>query len=125
MPPTLQDLSIELTTSPDIAPDGAERDDFDAALNDVPITISCRRCWPVCRPARQLFPAASSTIRPRHTSFLQPHEIADRAFTNAEWLEFMADDGYDDPRLWLSDGWAWRQSNYIAAPLYWREEDGD
>lgn len=62
---------------------------------------------------------------PRHTTFLQPHEIADRAVTNGEWLEFMADGGYDDPRLWLSDGWAWRQSHGITAPLYWRGDDGD
>mgnify|MGYP005987996915 FL=1 len=58
---------------------------------------------------------------PRHTAVLHPHQIADRQVTNADWLAFMADGGYDDPRLWLSDGWAWRQANDIQAPLYWAE----
>jgi len=56
---------------------------------------------------------------PRHTVFLQPHAIANRLVMNGEWLEFMADGGYADPRLWLSDGWAWRQTQGIEAPLYW------
>lgn len=58
---------------------------------------------------------------PRHTALLHSHQIADRQVTNADWLAFMADGGYDDPRLWLSDGWAWRQANDIQAPLYWAE----
>lgn len=56
---------------------------------------------------------------PRHTALLHPHQLADRKVTNAEWLAFMADGGYDDPRLWLSDGWAWRQTEGVVAPLYW------
>lgn len=61
---------------------------------------------------------------PRHTVFLQSHALADRTVTIAEWLEFMAGGGYSDPRLWLSDGWAWRQSQAIAAPLYWENAAG-
>ena len=43
--------------------------------------------------------------RPRHEVLLQPFELADRLVTCGEWLEFMADDGYRRPELWLSDGW--------------------
>src|SRR3954468_66499 len=56
---------------------------------------------------------------PRHKIFLHPHALADRAVTNSEWLGFIADGGYSNPLLWLSDGWAWVRDNAIAAPLYW------
>ena len=56
---------------------------------------------------------------PRHKAFLHPHALADRAVTNGEWLSFIADGGYADPLLWLSDGWAWVRENGIDAPLYW------
>ena len=60
---------------------------------------------------------------PRHPVLLAPHAIADRPVTNAEWIAFIEDGGYRDPRWWLSDGWAWVQRDGIAAPLYW-ERDG-
>ena len=57
---------------------------------------------------------------PRHQVFLHPHKLADRLVTNGEWLGFIADGGYADPLLWLSDGWAWVREHGIEAPLYWR-----
>ena len=56
---------------------------------------------------------------PRHKVWLHPHKLADRPVTNAEWQAFMADGGYADPLLWLSDGWAWVQAEKVEAPLYW------
>ncbi|HEX3845367.1 MAG TPA: ergothioneine biosynthesis protein EgtB [Steroidobacteraceae bacterium] len=61
--------------------------------------------------------------RPRHTTWLAPHALADRLVTNAEWLEFMRDGGYRRPELWLSDGWAWIRDQGVEAPLYWRRRD--
>ncbi|MBF5089493.1 ergothioneine biosynthesis protein EgtB [Novosphingobium sp. NBM11] len=61
---------------------------------------------------------------PRHQTMLAPHSLADRRVTNGEWIEFIRDGGYRDPRLWLADGWAWVQAQAITAPLYWRENDG-
>jgi len=61
---------------------------------------------------------------PRHDALLHPHAIADRTVTNAEWMRFIEDGGYRDPRLWLSDGWAWVKAESIGAPLYWEERDG-
>lgn len=60
---------------------------------------------------------------PRHQVLLSPHALADRTVTNGEWQAFIADGGYRDSRHWLSDGWAWVQTERIAAPLYWRQLD--
>ena len=60
---------------------------------------------------------------PRHRVLLEPFALADRLVTNREWDEFIADGGYSEARLWLSDGWAWLQQEKISAPLYWRDDD--
>ena len=60
---------------------------------------------------------------PRHRVFLNRHQLADRIVTNGEWLSFIEAGGYRDPRLWLSDGWAWVQSEGVEAPLYWLRRD--
>jgi len=60
---------------------------------------------------------------PRHQTLLQPFALADRTVTNGEWMQFMADGGYNDARHWLSDGWAWVQREGIVAPLYWQKDD--
>ncbi len=59
---------------------------------------------------------------PRHKVWLEPHQLADRPVTNAEWQAFMADGGYANALLWLADGWAWVRENRIEAPLYWVSE---
>lgn len=41
----------------------------------------------------------------RHEALLQPFALADRCVTKGEWLDFMADGGYETPALWLADGW--------------------
>jgi hypothetical protein len=43
---------------------------------------------------------------PRHRTLLQPHALANRLVTNAEYLAFVREGGYREPGLWLSDGWA-------------------
>jgi ergothioneine biosynthesis protein EgtB len=60
---------------------------------------------------------------PRHRVLLQDFEIANRLVTNAEWLEFVNDGGYEQPLLWLSDGWAWRCNKAIEKPLYWLQDE--
>ncbi len=57
--------------------------------------------------------------RPRHQVLLHPHAIADRLVTNGEWQAFIDAGGYSEPRLWLSEGWAWVQRERVTAPLYW------
>jgi ergothioneine biosynthesis protein EgtB len=62
---------------------------------------------------------------PRHQSLLTPHALAHRPVTNGEWLDFIADGGYAEPRHWLADGWAWVKGEGIDSPLYWQRDDND
>jgi ergothioneine biosynthesis protein EgtB len=61
---------------------------------------------------------------PKHKVYIAPFSVADRLVTNKEYLAFMQDGGYDNPLLWLSEGWAWKNEANINAPLYWLEKDG-
>ncbi|MGE3174181.1 MAG: ergothioneine biosynthesis protein EgtB [Planctomycetota bacterium] len=61
---------------------------------------------------------------PRHRRVATDLALADRLVTNGEWLQFVADGGYDDPLLWLSNGWAAVQQHGWRAPLYWHRQDG-
>ena len=61
---------------------------------------------------------------PAHQVLLQPMRIGRALITNARWLEFMAESGYQTPSLWLSDGWAMVEAEGWDAPGYWRKVDG-
>jgi ergothioneine biosynthesis protein EgtB len=61
---------------------------------------------------------------PRHAELLAPFSLASRPVTNGEYLAFMADGGYDEAGLWLSDGWTARHEQGWQAPGYWFERDG-
>ncbi|MGQ3888153.1 ergothioneine biosynthesis protein EgtB [Legionella sp. CNM-1927-20] len=60
---------------------------------------------------------------PKHQNFIADFSIANRLITNEEYLEFILAGGYDDPNLWLSDGWDWIKNNAISSPLYWFYRD--
>ena len=60
---------------------------------------------------------------PRHRVFLPGFQLVRRLVTNAEYLAFINDGGYDRADLWLSDGWAARQSGDWKAPLYWQQQE--
>ena len=62
--------------------------------------------------------------RPRHRVWIDDFALGSRLVTNWEFAEFIAAGGYDEPTLWLSDGWRWRHEKAIAAPMYWRSVDG-
>ena len=62
---------------------------------------------------------------PRHRVLLEPFRLADRLVSNREWLEFIADGGYRNPLLWLSEGWAKANAEGWTAPLYWEPVEGD
>jgi len=62
---------------------------------------------------------------PRHAALLRPFQLASRLVTNGEYLEFIADEGYDNPEYWLSDGWSDICETGIRQPLYWGNIDGE
>jgi ergothioneine biosynthesis protein EgtB len=56
---------------------------------------------------------------PRHPQLVAAHAMANRAVTNAEYREFIQDGGYEEPALWMSDGWNLVQREAWRRPLYW------
>jgi len=57
---------------------------------------------------------------PRHRVFLRPYALADRPVTQGDWLAFVEDGGYRDPRWWQSAGLDAARSRGWEAPLHWR-----
>lgn len=119
-------------------------------LTDLKHLLSCNPAWPAYVPARGLAEAVAPVQRPRrwhahagglveighagdgfcfdnemprHKVYLEPFELADRLVTNGEFLAFMEAGGYQDPALWLSEGWDWIGANRVRAPLYWRQPE--
>jgi len=60
---------------------------------------------------------------PCHQLFLKPFQMACRLVTNGDYLEFIADRGYEKAELWLSDGWLSVKENEWRAPLYWEKKE--
>ena len=62
---------------------------------------------------------------PRHKTWLEPFRLASQLVTNADFQEFIDDDGYQRPELWLADGWSEMQEKQWQHPHYWRERGGE
>lgn len=50
--------------------------------------------------------------------------IDSRVLNWAEYLEFVDDGGYRDPRWWTDAGWAWLQRAGLTAPRYLQQDGG-
>jgi ergothioneine biosynthesis protein EgtB len=62
---------------------------------------------------------------PLHKVYLNPYKLGSRLVTNAEYMEFINDGGYETPEIWLSEGWAAVETNNWKAPLYWQQSSGE
>lgn len=115
-------------------------------LTDIKHLLSCNPLNPVYRPRWPLRPVEPAPLdwvtctgglvavghdgdgfafdneAPRHTVQLQAFALANRLVTHGEWLAFVADGGYRDPRWWMAAGWDWVQAQRVAAPLYWQAD---
>jgi len=70
-------------------------------------------------------PWAYDNELPAHEVELAPYRIDRALTTNADYLAFMHDGGYEDRELWSDDGWAWREAEHASAPLYWERDGGE
>jgi ergothioneine biosynthesis protein EgtB len=57
---------------------------------------------------------------PAHEVLLRPFALASRPVTQREWLAFVEDGGYREPRWWTSAGLDWARSGGVEAPMHWR-----
>ncbi len=56
---------------------------------------------------------------PAHRVFVEGFSLASRLSTNGEFLAFVEDGGYENPRFWLAEGWRLVREHGWQAPLYW------
>jgi iron(II)-dependent oxidoreductase len=64
-------------------------------------------------------PFSLDNERPAHPVHVPPFRIGRVPVTNAQWLEFVADGGYDQPRCWSPRGWAHRVRAGLERPEFW------
>ena len=67
-------------------------------------------------------PWAYDNERPAHVVDLPAFFIDTTAVTNAAYTHFVEAGGYDDPRWWTAEGWAWRQESCAGAPQFWQRD---
>jgi gamma-glutamyl hercynylcysteine S-oxide synthase len=59
-----------------------------------------------------------------HPVEVRPFKLARCTVSNAEYTEFVEEDGYLRRELWSEAGWSWLQQSAARAPQYWRKQDG-
>lgn len=59
---------------------------------------------------------------PRHRQYVAPFALASRLVTNGEYQQFIDAGGYNNPALWLAEGWDSVRVLGLAHPLYWERD---
>ncbi|HZE40970.1 MAG TPA: ergothioneine biosynthesis protein EgtB [Stackebrandtia sp.] len=67
-------------------------------------------------------PWALDNERPAHAVDVAAFCIDAAPVTNGQYLRFVDEGGYDDPRWWSAEGWKHRRAADLAAPMHWRRE---
>ncbi|GLW98743.1 ergothioneine biosynthesis protein EgtB [Microtetraspora sp. NBRC 16547] len=70
-------------------------------------------------------PWAYDNERPAHLVDLPGYWIDRWPVSNRDYLVFIGEGGYGDPRWWRPEGWAWLQKQGIHAPLFWTGNGDD
>ena len=61
---------------------------------------------------------------PKHRVWLNGFQIASHPVTHGDFIDFIDDDGYRRPELWLAAGWDTVTSRGWHAPEYWEQRNG-
>ena len=61
--------------------------------------------------------------KPQHKKYIYPFKIRCNLVTNGEYFDFIQDNGYKNPKFWLSKGWDWIQNKNVHHPLYWHNHN--
>ncbi|WP_406287637.1 ergothioneine biosynthesis protein EgtB [Embleya sp. NBC_00896] len=69
-------------------------------------------------------PWALDNERPAHTVDVPAFWLDTVPVTNAAYLDFIADGGYEDARWWTPEGLRHRRQAQLTAPLFWRRDGG-
>ncbi|MDI2125877.1 ergothioneine biosynthesis protein EgtB [Yinghuangia seranimata] len=64
-------------------------------------------------------PWALDNERPAHAVHVAAFALDTTPVTCGDYLRFMDDGGYDDPRLWTTEGWEHRVRDELTAPGFW------
>lgn len=54
-----------------------------------------------------------------HFAEVQSFKANEKLVSNAEWLEFLKDKGYETKTYWSEEGWNWVQYKKASCPLFW------
>lgn len=60
--------------------------------------------------------------RSEHEVYVEEYHIDRYPVTNAAFLQFIRNKGYQERSYWSPEGWAWREKNSVQHPLYWRKQ---
>lgn len=62
--------------------------------------------------------------RPAHQVHVDAYAIDTTPVTNAQWVAFLEDGGYERRELWTAPGWRHRVDAGVVAPLFWARSGG-
>jgi len=94
------------------------------------------RADPATLPTEVLVPAGPFTMgtsvepwaldneRPAHEVQLPAFRIDTFPVSNADYLAFVEDGGYDEPRWWTGEGWRHKTEAGLIAPQFWQRDGG-
>jgi ergothioneine biosynthesis protein EgtB len=60
--------------------------------------------------------------RDQHNSWLEAFELSTHLVTNREYITFIEEGGYHNPRYWVAEGWDLKEKEKWEHPLYWEKE---